>query len=570
MLETVRERILKAIAQLPNVKQEDIDMAVEWQKKMGIGLGKALVERNLISEKELMILLVREMHIPSIDLSKYKFDPNLKTVIPEKVARQYKIIPISKLGDTITMAISDPLNVFAIDDIKSVTGKSVDVVMGTETQILKAINSFYGVQAPQSVSQISKDIDIEDFKIVTDGDLAQAGVADVDAGEQAPIIRMVNLVIKEAIKQRASDIHLEPTDQDMRVRYRIDGILQDILNIPKESEGAVVIRLKIMSRLDITATQAPQDGRFKMRIASQEVDFRVSVLPTTHGSKIVMRILDKANLSLGFVKLGFSQKAIDIMQANIIKPFGMVLVTGPTGSGKSTTLYSIINQLNTVDKNIITVEDPVEYLIDGLTQIEVKPDIGLTFASGLRAILRQSPDIVMVGEIRDAETADIAVKASLTGQMVFSTLHTNDAAGALTRLVDMGIEPFLVASSLVMVCAQRLCRKICPYCKKPVEVPDAVLQKIASKIMPGTIFYEGKGCESCRFTGFLGRLGITEILEMDDPIREMLLKGKSSDDIKNYAIEHKGMKVLYDDIVDRLMEGQTTVAEVFRVTSDEH
>lgn len=569
-METVRERILKAISQLPNIKAEDIENAVEWQKKMGVGLAKALVDRNLISEKELMILLVRELHIPSIDLSKYKFDPNLKTVVPEKIARQYKIIPISKLGDTITMAISDPLNVFALDDIKSVIGKSVDVVMGTESQILKAINAFYGVPESQSVAQISKDIDIEDFKIVSEVDSESDGVSDADAGEQAPIIRMVNLLIKEAIKQRASDIHLESTDQDMRVRYRIDGILQDILNIPKESEGAVIIRLKIMARLDITSNHVPQDGRFKMRIASQEVDFRVSVLPTTHGPKIVMRILDRANLSLGFAKLGFSAKAIEIMQANIIKPFGMVLVTGPTGSGKSTTLYSIINQLNTMDKNIITVEDPVEYLIEGLTQIEVKPDIGLTFASGLRAILRQSPDIVMVGEIRDAETADISIKASLTGQMVFSTLHTNDAAGALTRLVDMGVEPFLVASSLVMVCAQRLCRKICPYCKKQVEVPDVVLKRFSHKIPAGTVFYEGKGCESCRFTGFLGRLGITEILQMDDAIREMLLKGKSSDEIKNYAIEHNGMKVLYDDIVDRLCEGQTTVAEVFRVTSEEH
>ncbi len=569
MLETVRERILKAIAKIPNIKEEDIEYAVEWQKKMGIGLGKALIERNLISERDLMILLVRELHIPSIDLGKYRFDPSLKVTVPEKIARQYKIIPISKLGDTITVAISDPLNVFAIDDIKSVTGKNVDVVMGTESQILKAIDNFYGVEGSRSVAQISKDIDIEDFKIVSDGGIAQAGVSDADAGEQAPIIRMVNLVIKEAIKQRASDIHMEPSEQDMRVRYRIDGILQDILNIPKESEGAVVIRIKIMARLDITMTQTPQDGRFKMRIASQEVDFRVSILPTTHGQKIVMRILDKANLSLGFTKLGFSKHAIEILQANIVKPFGMILVTGPTGSGKSTTLYSIINQLNTPDRNIITVEDPVEYLIEGLTQIDVKTDIGLTFAAGLRAILRQSPDIVMVGEIRDADTADIGIKASLTGQMVFSTLHTNDAAGALTRLVDMGVEPFLVASSLVMVCAQRLCRKVCPYCKKSVDIPDAALKKFKHKIKPGTVFYEGKGCESCRFTGYHGRLGITEILEMDDPIREMLLKGKSSDDIKHYAIEHKGMKVLYDDIIERLCEGQTTVAEVFRVTSEE-
>jgi type IV pilus assembly protein PilB len=568
-METVRERILKALTQLPNIKEDDLDFAIAYQKKMGISLGKALIERKLITEKDLMILLVRELHIPSIDLSKYRVDPALKEIITEKLARQYRIMPISKLGDTITVAISDPLNVFAIDDVRNVTGKTVDVVMGAESQIMKSIDTYYGVQGAKSVSQLSKDMDIEDFKIVSDGGISQANVSDADAGEQAPIIRMVNLVIKEAIKQRASDIHMEPTEQDMRVRYRIDGILQDILNIPKDSEGAVVIRLKIMARLDITSNQVPQDGRFKMRIGSQEVDFRVSVLPTTHGQKIVMRILDKSNLSLGFEKLGFSKNAIEILQANIIKPFGMVLVTGPTGSGKSTTLYSIINQLNTVDKNIITCEDPVEYLIDGLTQIDVKSDIGLTFAAGLRAILRQSPDIVMVGEIRDAETADIAIKASLTGQMVFSTLHTNDASGALTRLVDMGIEPFLVASSLVVVCAQRLCRKNCQYCKKPVEVPEAVLKKIQHKIKPGTVFYEGKGCEACRFTGYMGRLGITEILEMDDRIREMLLAGKSSDDIKNYAVQNKGMKLLYDDIIDRLCEGQTTVTEVFRVASDE-
>jgi len=571
-METVQERILKALTTLPNIKEEDIDFAVAYQKKMGISLGKALIERKLVTEKDLMILLVRELHIPSIDLSKYRVDPALKAIVTEKIARQYRIMPLSKLGDTITVAISDPLNVFAIDDIRNVTGKTVDVVMGAESQILKSIDTYYGTDQSKakSVSQLSKDMDIEDFKIVSEGNLAQANVSDADAGEQAPIIRMVNLVIKEAIKQRASDIHMEPNEQDMRVRYRIDGILQDILNIPKESEGAVVIRLKIMARLDITSNQVPQDGRFKMRIGSQEVDFRVSVLPTTHGQKIVMRILDKTNLSLGFNKLGFSKSAIEILNANIIKPFGMVLVTGPTGSGKSTTLYSIINQLNTVDKNIITVEDPVEYLIDGLTQIDVKADIGLTFAAGLRAILRQSPDIVMVGEIRDAETADISIKASLTGQMVFSTLHTNDAAGALTRLVDMGIEPFLVASSLVVVCAQRLCRKNCQYCKKPVEIGETILKKIQHKIKPGTVFYEGKGCEACRFTGYSGRIGITEILEVDDRVREMLLAGKSSDDIKKYAVENKGMKLLFDDIIDRLCEGQTTVTEVFRVAADEH
>jgi type IV pilus assembly protein PilB len=380
---------------------------------------------------------------------------------------------------------------------------------------------------------------------------------------------MVNLVIKEAIKQRASDIHMEPNGEELRIRYRIDGILQDILNIPRENQNAVTVRLKIMSRLDITATQVPQDGRFKMRIGQSEVDFRVSLLPTTFGQKIVMRVLDRKNLSVGLEKLGFSAPAVALLNDAIAKPFGMLLVTGPTGSGKSTTLYSILNKLNTFDRNIITVEDPVEYLVDGLTQIEVRPDIGLTFGAGLRSILRQSPDVVMVGEIRDADTADIAIKAALTGQLVLSTLHTNDAAGALTRLVDMGVESFLVASSLVLVCAQRLCRKICPHCKVEEAIPDAVLKRLGANFKPGTKVYRGKGCDHCRQTGYLGRIGITEILEVNDDVRELLLAGKSSDDIKVYAQEHMGMKTLWDDIIERVSAGDTTLEEVFRVASED-
>ena len=355
--------------------------------------------------------------------------------------------------------------------------------------------------------------------------------------------------------------------EHVRVRYRIDGILQNILNVPKENQNAVIVRIKIMARLDITSNRVPQDGRFKLRLAQQEVDFRVSLLPTTHGEKIVLRVLDKKKLSIGLETLGFSKQAIVSLQESVQKPFGMILITGPTGSGKSTTLYSILNQFNTADKNVITVEDPVEYLIEGLTQIQVHPEIGLTFASGLRSILRQSPDIVMVGEIRDAETADIAIKASLTGQMVFSTLHTNDAAGALTRLVDMGIESFLVASSLVAVCAQRLCRQICKNCKKPVDIPPKVMEELGIKISPETKFYRGEGCDLCRHTGYLGRVGVTEFLNVDDAIREMLIKGNSSDEIKEYARKHNGMVTLREDIFQKTMDGQTTLEELFRITT---
>lgn len=566
MSETLKDKMIQALVDLKHITKEDLDSAIALQKQKGLSLDKILIEKGLILEKELMVLLIKELHIPSINLAKYKIDPGLQEIIPEKIARQYRIIPFSRLGDTITIALSDPLNIFMIDDLKSITGKEIDVIMSAESDILKAIDSYYGVKTPSSVKEISKDMPIEEFEIISE---QESGMGDplADESDQAPIIRMVDLIIKEALKQRASDIHIEPMSDHVRVRYRIDGVLQNILNIPKENQNAVIVRIKIMARLDITSNRVPQDGRFKLRLAAQEVDFRVSLLPTTHGEKIVLRVLDKKKLSIGLETLGFSKQAIVSLQESVQRPFGMILITGPTGSGKSTTLYSILNQFNTADRNVITVEDPVEYLIEGLTQIQVHPEIGLTFASGLRSILRQSPDIVMVGEIRDAETADIAIKASLTGQMVFSTLHTNDAAGALTRLVDMGIESFLVASSLVTVCAQRLCRQICKNCKKPVDIPSKVIQGLGVKIPNGTVFTRGEGCELCRNTGYLGRLGATELLNVDDAIREMLIKGNSSDEINEYARKHNGMITLREDILQKAMDGQTTLEEVFRITT---
>ena len=522
-MNTVQERILKTLKSLPNINPADIDALSYTQQDKNIGLVKSLIKQGLISEQDLLVLLMRELHLPSIDLTKYRFDERLKNTIGEKIARQYQVMPLSLLGNTLTIAISDPLNVFILDDLRNLTGKEIDIVIASESQILRAIDQFY-VSAIEAMAQATQNLEEADFEIVQNASAQDAD--DAKAGEQAPVIRIVNLVIKEAIRQRASDIHIEPLEQGMRVRFRIDGILQDILTIPKESKNAVGVRIKIMAGLDITNFQTPQDGRFKMRVGTQEVDFRVSLLPTTFGQKIVMRVLDKNNLSVGLSKLGFSSNAVTVLEEAVYKPFGMILVTGPTGSGKSTTLYSLVNKLNTPERNIITIEEPVEYLVDGLTQIEVKPDIGLNFATGLRAVLRQSPDVVMVGEIRDAETADIAIKASLTGQLVLSTLHTNDAAGAVTRLVDMGLEPFLVASSLILVCAQRLCRRICPHCKKPVEISPEVMKKIQHRVKAGAIFYEGRGCDRCRGTGYLGRVGVTEILQIDDTIREMLLKEK--------------------------------------------
>lgn len=569
MPETLKDKVLKSLIQSQQLKQKDIDEAIVLQKKKGISLDKALIQKGLINEKDLLVLLVRELNIPFINLGKYRIDHSLKEIIPERVARQYHIIPLSALENSITVAIADPLNVFVIDDLKNITGKDIEIVMSTNEDIIRTIDQYYGMQAAATVSDISKDIDVGDFEIVSERGKGDNLDTVVDESEKAPIIRMVNLIIKEALRQRASDIHIEPMVDHVRVRYRIDGVLRDILEIPKENQNAVTVRIKIMSRLDITSVHVPQDGRFKLKVGSKEVDFRVSILPITFGHKIVMRILDRESLSIGLGGLGFTEKHVKIMEEAIKRPFGMMLVTGPTGSGKSTTLYSILNTLNTVDRNIVTVEDPVEYLVDGLTQIHTNAEIGLTFAEGLRAILRQSPDVVMIGEIRDNETADISIKASLTGQLVLSTLHTNDAAGALTRLIDMGVEPFLVASSLILVSAQRLCRRVCEQCKQPVDIPKEVLKELDYRFKQGVVFYTGKGCKGCLNTGYRGRLGITEVLEIDDTVRDMLLNGRSSGDIKKYARDKKGMETLWEDAMEKCVNGLTTLEEVLRVTTSE-
>ncbi|MDE1919928.1 MAG: Flp pilus assembly complex ATPase component TadA [Candidatus Omnitrophica bacterium] len=570
-MDTTQDRILKSLKSLPNINPADIDALVDIQQDKNVSLVKAILKQGLVSEQDLLVLLMRELHIPSIDLTKYRLDDRLKNVIVEKTARQYVVVPLSLLGQTLTVAIADPLNVFIMDDLRNITGKEIEFVIAPASQILKVMDRFYKpapqVPAFEDSRQASQDFEILPGKEQLQDSQPEKG--EPLGGDEAPVIRIVNLIIKEALRQRASDIHMEPQEQGMRVRYRIDGMLQDILTIPKETKNAVTVRIKLMAKMDITNTQTPQDGRFKMKVGRQEVDFRVSMLPTTFGQKIVMRVLDKNNLSVGLSSLGFSTHARELLEASVYKPFGMILVTGPTGSGKSTTLYSLVNKLNTPDKNIITIEEPVEYLVDGLTQIEVRPEIGLNFAVGLRAVLRQSPDVVMVGEIRDAETADIAIKASLTGQLVLSTLHTNSASDAVTRLVDMGLEPFLVASSLIVICAQRLCRRICDFCKKPVDIKPEMLQKISHRLTPGAVLYEGKGCEHCRGTGYKGRVGVTEILLIDDQIRNMLLKRSTSAEIARYAQRNQGMKLLFDDVVDKMLAGETSLAEVFRIASEE-
>jgi type IV pilus assembly protein PilB len=542
MAKSLKDRLIQALIDSKLVTEKDLERARSLQIKDGGGsLGRILVKEGILSEKDLMAAMSKELSMPAIDLSKYKVDEDCVNLIPEAMARQYRVIPLCRFTNTLIVAMADPLNIFAVDDLKALTKFKVEPVLGTETGILDAIDRFYNSE-DRSLSDAIKNAEDSNLEIISmakeEFDISEA----VLEGETPPIVKMVNLIIQEALRKRASDIHVESEEDYLRVRYRIDGNLQEALKIPKKNQNAVLARLKIMSGMNITESRMPQDGRFKIRLQKKEVDFRVSILPTAFGGKVVLRALDKSNLSIGLDALGFSSDTLARFKEAIAKPFGMILVTGPTGSGKSTTLYSVINQMNTLDKNIITIEDPVEYQVEGVTQIQANSDIGLTFASGLRSLLRQSPDIIMIGEIRDSETADIAIKASLTGQLVLSTLHTNDAPTAISRLIDMGVEPFLIASSIVLVAAQRLCRVICKSCK-------------------------GKGCNKCNSTGYLGRIAILEALAVDDKIREMIIESVSVDDIRNYAIS-KGMKTLRDDGMEKYKNGVTTMEEVARVTTE--
>jgi len=574
MIESLRDKLIDILIKGKLIKQKDLDKAVNIQKKSGGNLGKILVEQGFISQKDLMVVTSRQLNIPPIDLSKYKIDKSLMLLIPEKIARQYSLIPISKLGNVLTIAMADPLNIFAIDDIKMLTNYQIDLVIAAENDMREAITNYYGSHT-QDISKI-----LEEVGAASDTNIEEEAEEEIDVSEvveesqKAPIVKVVSLILNEALKRRASDIHVEPCEKSLKVRYRIDGNLQDALTLPKKNQNAVIARLKIMSKLDITETRAPQDGRFKINFEGHEIDFRVSVLPITYGGKVVLRALDKASLSIGLEKLGFLPSPLNTFKTALARPYGMILVTGPTGSGKSTTLYSIINQLNTPERNIVTLEDPVEYELPGITQIQARAEIGLTFASGLKSVLRQSPDIVMVGEIRDSETADIAIKASLTGQLIFSTLHTNDACGAITRLIDMGVEPFLVASSLILSSAQRLMRKICPNCREDIEIPKNVLERVGLK--PDELakrgvkkFSQGKGCPKCSSTGYYGRLAILEALLIDDKVRDMVMKKASTDDIKNYAVRELKMMTLRDNAMENFITGITTLEEVLRVTSED-
>jgi type IV pilus assembly protein PilB len=555
------------------ITQEQLQKALEFQRANGGKLGSCLTKMGFITDDDITGVLSRQYGVPSINLKFYEIDPNVIKLIPQDTALRYQVIPLSRVGSVLTIAMTDPTNVFAMDDIKFMTGFNVEPVVASESAIGEAITRFYGGGDTDSeeLSKMMKDL-VDDEELELAAEEAELDAASLEkAAEEAPIIKLVNLILTDSVKRGASDIHLEPYETEMRVRFRVDGVLQTVMSPPLRLKDAMTSRLKIMAKLDIAEKRLPQDGRIMIKYKAdgkrKELDFRVSTVPTLYGEKIVMRLLDKENLRLDMTKLGFEPESLKKFERNILKPYGMVLVTGPTGSGKTNTLYSSVSRLNTVDTNIMTAEDPVEFQLSGINQVQMKEQIGLNFAAALRAFLRQDPNIILVGEIRDFETAEIAVKAALTGHMVLSTLHTNDAPSTISRLMNMGIEPFLVATSVNLICAQRLVRRICSGCKEELEVPEQALVDAGytPEEAKKTKIYHGKGCSTCNKGGYKGRTGLYEVMEINDELRELILVGASALELKKKAIE-QGMITLRRSGLIKVALGQTTMEEVLRET----
>ena len=549
------------------ITKEQLKQALGEQKAAGgqLRLGSILVREGLINEADLTSFLSKQYGVPTINLADYEVDPAVVKIIPAEIAHKYQIVPVNRAGSTLIIAMSDPSNIFAIDDIKFMTGYNVEVVVVAESSIKTAIDKLYDQSA--SLADVMNDLEIDDLEVV--GDDEEVDVSSLErATEDAPVVKLVNLILTDAIKKKASDIHIEPYEKYFRVRYRIDGVLYEVMKPPLKLKNAITSRIKIMSELDIAERRLPQDGRIKIKLGGgKDMDFRVSVLPTLFGEKIVMRLLDKSNLQLDMSKLGYEPEALAHFQREIHKPFGMVLVTGPTGSGKTVSLYSALSELNKVTENISTAEDPVEFNFAGINQVQMHEDIGLNFAAALRAFLRQDPDIIMIGEIRDFETAEIGVKAALTGHLVLSTLHTNDAPSTINRLLNMGIEPFLVASAVNLISAQRLARRVCSECKVVEEVPAQALidAGVSAEQAPSVVCYRGSGCPKCNGTGYKGRVGFYQVMPMLEPIRELILNGANTAEIKRESMR-LGIKTMRQSGLTKLIEGVTSFEEVLRVT----
>ena len=555
------------------ITPEQLQKALEEQKKHGGRLGSYLTRMGFINEEELTGFLSKQYGVPAVNLKEIEIDPEIIKLLPKEMAKKYNVIPINRTGSTLLVAMSDPSNIFAIDDIKFHTGYNVEPVVAPEREIEEVLKQFYEEGEALRGGDFNEILsDFNDIDTV-DEEEEEVDISKLEGdAQQAPVVKLVNAIMMNAIQKKASDIHIEPYEKFMRIRFRIDGDLREVMRPPLKLKNAIVSRVKIMANLDIAERRLPQDGRIKIKIGkNREMDFRVSSLPTLFGEKVVLRLLDKSNLQLDMTKLGFEEDQLKDFKYAIHQPYGMVLVTGPTGSGKTTTLYSALTELNTDEVNISTAEDPVEFNLPGINQVNIKEEIGLTFAAALRSFLRQDPDIIMVGEIRDFETAEIAIKAALTGHMVLSTLHTNDAASTITRLLNMGIEPFLVASALNAVVAQRLAKRICEHCREEVPVTDSLKKALLDAgVKPEELdsfkVYRGRGCEHCDGTGYKGRVALYEVLSISEPIKELILNGASALEIKREAIR-LGMKTLRRSGLNKVKTGVTTLEEILRVSA---
>mgnify|MGYP000318296539 CR=1 FL=1 len=546
------------------ITEKDIEKVEQYQKKKGGTFSDIFVKLGVVTEEQLVMGLAKQLGIPHMKLTNYRLDPEVMEIVPERIIRKNKVVPLSKSGNTLTVATSNPLDVLMIDDLKATTGCNIQTIVCTPSEIEHVIEDYY------SVSQARYSQGLKTKKVEKETQESESINLDklVKQAEEAPIIRMVNLILSRAIRTRASDIHIEPLTKKLQVRYRIDGVLYPITSFPKKVQNAVISRIKILSELNIAEHRLPQDGRFRVKAYGRDIDFRVSTIPTRLGEKVVLRLFDKAQLmGLTIEKLGFEKNVLEKYQRAINQPYGMIVITGPTSCGKSTSLYAAIRALNNEDKNILTIEDPVEYEAEGINQVQVYEEIGLTFPRVLRAFLRQDPDIIMLGEMRDRETADVGIKAALTGHLLFTTLHTNDAPSAIARLINMGVEPFLISGALTFVGAQRLMRKVCKHCAIKYEPSPTLLKElgIESRQDKKITFYKAKGCPLCNDTGYAGRMSVMEALEVDDDIRELILKKASSNEIRRVAIAN-GMVPLRKNALAKVLRGETTLEELARVT----
>ncbi|MFA5093418.1 MAG: ATPase, T2SS/T4P/T4SS family [Candidatus Omnitrophota bacterium] len=566
---SLKDRLTEILINNKLITNQQLEQALAVQTTKGGKLSDIIVELKFVKENELISTLSEGLGLPLIDLKRFKIDLEIVKIISVDIARHYQIIPVSKIGDTVTLAMADPLNIFAIDHVHALTGFKINPIISSVQDINQAIEISYPDTTKGMIDDLVKEMTVSSIELVKEE--KEAAPSDQELGRislEAPVIKFVNMILEESIKKKASDVLIEPFDKKLRIRFRIDGILQEQKTPPKTMHASIVSRIKVMAELDIAEHRVPQDGRFKIRILNRQIDFRVSILPSSYGEKVALRILDKSQANLDLKKLGFSDHAMEVLTKVSLLPHGMILVCGPTGSGKTTTLYAVLKSVDSPDKNIVTVEDPVEFQLEGINQVTAKPEIGLGFAAALRSILRQDPNIIMIGEIRDYETVDIAIKSALTGHLVLSTLHTTTASGAVVRLVNMGVEPYLINSSLVCVLAQRLVRKICPDCKETYALKPEIMESLKLDVAKFSKlkFHRGKGCEHCFNTGYSGRTVISEVLQLTPKIRELILGGSQEQFIKQQA-RLEGMKTLREDGIEAVLKGLTTIEEVLRVTA---